>query len=147
MFEYALWRLWGALKTPLKASLKEKSSIVGKQFKALLSSTVDDLAGALQDGFFDTDTWRHAAEGRIRKKSGDGYGELLLSVTVFPIDAIAEATKVRKALVDRSGKNLRLDALRTDAGVDDQTGKNTLNDYAANVVRLGLKHALRRWPR
>jgi hypothetical protein len=144
LLEFALWPLWRILKGPLEGLLKDKFSLVGGQFKALLSSTVDDLVAALQEDFFATGTWKHLAAGKIQKKGSDRYAATLLSVGVFPPDAIEASTKIRASLVDRLSKNVRLDALRTDAGIADQDWKNILDVYAKDVVRHALPFALRR---
>lgn len=59
MLEFALWPLWGLLKPRLKSLADKKFSVMGGQFKALLSSTLDDLIVAMQKNFFSTDTWKH----------------------------------------------------------------------------------------
>ena len=143
MLELALWPLWRLLKGPLQVLLKDKFSLVGGQLKALLSSTIDDLVAAVQEQFFATDVWRHMAEGEIRKKGGS-YVDKLISVAAFPPDAIINATKIRAALVQRLSENIRLDALRTDAGVTDQEWTKILNSYAQDVLRHAMPFALRR---
>jgi len=143
MLGFVLWSLWGKLKGPLKSLLSEKFSIVGGQLKALLASTIDDLAGAVHQGFFATDTWRHFAKAEVGKKGKQNVIELDL----FPLGSITEATKIKDVLVTRLKKNVRLDAVRTEAGVADADWQKVLETYAADVQRLALPLAIKKMVR
>jgi hypothetical protein len=141
MLGFVLWPLWRQLKGPLKSLLSDKFSLVGGQLKGLLSSTIDDLIAAIQKSFFDTDTWRHLAEGEIRKKKG---GQRLIRVKAFPLAAILEASKIRSALAARLKENIRLDAVRTEAGVADADWGRVVESYAGDVLRFALPIAIKK---
>jgi hypothetical protein len=141
MLEFALWPLWKALKGPLKSTLNDKFSIVGGQFKALLSSTMDDLIAATQDAYWSTDLWKHLckADVRKRKESADRF-----EYELFPLNSILESSKIRQALVSRLKKNVKLDAVRTEAGVSDPDWMKALDDYSGNLLRFGLPIAIKK---
>ncbi|MFO1440035.1 MAG: hypothetical protein U1F81_17050 [Verrucomicrobiaceae bacterium] len=144
MLEFALWPLWRLLKGPLQNILQARFSILGRQFKALLSSTVDDLIAALTNESFNTDIWRHAAEGTIRARKSSSR---LLSIEAFPLEALQHSSHIKAALVVALRSNVRLDAQRNELNIPDAEWHKITEDYATDVLRLGLVFALRRMKR
>jgi hypothetical protein len=139
MLAFVLWPLWKQLKAPLKSALADKFSVVGGQFKLLLSSTVDDLITAIQSAFFSTDQWKHLADAEVEVRKGKKKS---FSYKAFPITSLSESRKIKAALIQRLRQNVKLDAVRTEAGVGEKDWEKTLDAYAGEVLRLGLSIAM-----
>jgi len=68
MFGFFILRpLWKELKTPLKGILKDKFSVIGRQFKGTLSSTGNDLIVVLQNNL-GAGIYNRYSSGTIKKK-------------------------------------------------------------------------------
>jgi hypothetical protein len=136
--------VWGPVKQKLSPLLKEKSSVITRRFKDLLSATIDDLIKALQEKYFATDVWRHTAKAHLKKKGDTSYSATVLTVAAFPIEAIIESKLLADGLAKRILENLPLDAIRTDARIEDAQWQSIVTEYASSIVRHGLPIALRR---
>ena len=144
MLSFVLYPLWKALKRPLKSALDNNFSLLGGHFKALLSTTIDDLIWVLQNESFNTDVWRHYATGEIWDRNKGRSDGTILSVKAFPPSAIAGAEGISSTLRQRIAQNVRLDALRSDIGITDGEWMEILASYSAEVVRHGLIFAFKR---
>jgi hypothetical protein len=130
--------LWGLLKKPLKALLKDQYSQLGGKFKALLSSTQRDLIGAIQSQAWQTNIFLHATSARVGEANGD-----LSAVTIFPVDAIERSSKIRDVLLKKLKEDVSLGAARNAAGIGDTDWDRILQSYCGDVLRLGMPYAVK----
>jgi hypothetical protein len=135
---FLMWRLWRMLKGPLEKILAGKFSALAGQLRAVLSSTVNDLARAVQDGFAYSMVGAHITSASVTPP-----GKPSVTFKVFPLSAIEGASCIRQQLVKRLSVDVRLDALRTKAGVSDADWKQVLETYATEVQRFGVVNAIK----
>jgi hypothetical protein len=146
MLDLSLWPLWRALKAPLRIRLGKHYGSISRALKGLLSTTINDLVKTLQEEFYGTNTWEHLAKAKIRRKGNyaDGFGDQAMTVKVFPLFAIEESIRLHASLRKRIARNVKLDAMRTEAGIDDAAWNAILDAYVTDFIRQALPLALRR---
>jgi hypothetical protein len=132
--------LWKLLEGPLKGILKDKFSVLNKRFKGLLSSTENDLIAVVKDRFSSTMVNFHFARAAIGNR-GDGSP---ITFYLLPVAALSESSKIKDALAKRLKDNVDLGAARNTAGIEDDAWDQMIQDYSADVLRLGLPFAIKR---
>jgi hypothetical protein len=135
MFGNPLWKL---LEGPLKSLLKDKFSVLSGRFKALLSSTQNDLITAIESNFPSTGVSSHLTYAELTRRSDDRK----IQVHLFPADALAQSPTIKSSLMETLKKNVDLNAARVAAGINDEDWKKILQTYSGDVLRFGLPYAI-----
>lgn len=140
-------RLWRSLKGPLQHTLHRQFSTIGRQLRRTLSTALDDLGTAIVDQYILCGAYRHQMDGRVWRRGGDRFKDVLLRVNAIPIDALLESTHIRQAVAARLRQNVSLDALRNRIGISNTDWSAAVDQYSRDLVRFGTPIAVRRLAR
>lgn len=142
MFGFALFGIWRQMQKPLKAIVHRRAGVLMGLLKSRLSNMTGALMRAIESDLARTGINEHWVTGEVREVGASRFGSPVLSVKVFPFDAIIGSTTLAEAVVGALRDDVALDYARMKVELKDEEWAQLLSTYGSEVVRLMMGKAV-----